>query len=949
MSSLPSPLRILVVENHPQQREDLVGLLQGWQLQGWRYEVYTAEGRVGADDFYQSLLDDAINKARTHRCHLAIVDMRLKDDSDSRDTSGLALVPQLAPTVSIIYSGKGDVVTVSEALAPEDEVRKDVPLRAYKFIEKASGKELLKKAIEKAAGEIWHRREIEFVSFAEFTCEALAQRLTALGDGEIHADEVEDMLRRLFPGAKRLRIEAVNEAQQKGLSVPRGHSIVVKVTQDAHFSSYVVKLTTKREPKAWTNVSDELTTTREAKAWTNVSDELNRFNRVRPFFTGQRYASVVGSPIRLWNLTGIVYEFLAGDEEHPICSLADYYRDNQAEAINKVLDNIRRLWRRLYETPVQQRKPVFRAYDEAWNEKLSQRLIEFSPYPTPYADVLAKLNLPNPFTWIAQKIALQENGTYQDGGLPDTAFAICHGDLHSENIFTDTRQDVWLIDYERTGEGPLLQDFTELENDILTSLVNLQSTDTKQFAQLVCALIEPKNLIPKQQLATFSAHSEAGKAFEVICGWRELASSVLGVGGGDKRQYYYGLLFNALFRLTLLWREQGDEAFVASVKLSQATRCLILAGMVCHRLDNWTKSWPSQEWEAVCRTTHHSMDELAILHLSDIHLGTHTQAQVYCSQLETDLLDGLGQKSLDYLVLNGDMADKANPGEYDAALWLVERLMKQFQLTPDQIIVVPGNHDVSYIQSRRAYSRFVFDPVADEDEAKRSIVQANGRAICDDETAYEARLEPFADFYQKVRQSTYSLSRNQQAIVQVFPEHKLLFLSLNSAHEVDHFYQQRASIFAPALAHGLDQISADYKDWLKIAVWHHPLGGPEAMNTEFMQQLAVRGFQICMHGHIHEAIEDYHKFDDRLGLRVIGAGTFGAPVRQQTTSIPLQYNLITLNPNECSVKIESRKKEKPEGAWMADARWIEKLRNPQPWYTFKVKWGFCIEDKGGKS
>ncbi|MBE2234262.1 MAG: CHAT domain-containing protein [Anaerolinea sp.] len=573
--STPTLLRVLVVENDPQWRGDHV-----MNLKRWGYAAWAAEPTEDTPDQFEALRKDAIDKAKHYRCHVALVDMRLKNDDDPSDTSGLNLVRDLAPTVSIIVSGHGDRKTARDALKSPP----DVPERAYDFVGKEDGPEVLKKAIEEVERETWHWREVEFVSSPAFACDALARCLTALGDGQIQADEVEDMLRRLFPAAKRLKIEAVNEAQRKGLSVPRGHSIVVKVTQDEHFSSYVVKLTT---------------TTHEAREWTTASDELKRFNKVRPFFTGLRFAAVVGSPVRLWNLMGIVYEFLAGDEDRPICSLADYYRDNSAEDINNVLSNIRRFWRRLYEKRTQQRKSVFQAYDMAWNRKLSQRLIEFRTYSLSYPDALVKLNLPDPFTWLADMIVLQDNGNYQDGGLPDTTFADCHGDLHSENIFTDTHQDVWLIDYERTGEGPLLQDFAELENDILTSLVDLQATEAEQFAQLVCALIESNSLVPEQQLALFPADSEAGKAFTVIHAWRELACSVLGASGGDRRQYYYGLLFNALFRLTLLLREQGDKAFVISGKLSQATRCLILAGMLCHRLDkrNIGQMWPPKEWE----------------------------------------------------------------------------------------------------------------------------------------------------------------------------------------------------------------------------------------------------------------------------------------------------------------------------------------------------------------
>lgn len=571
---LPGPFRILVVENDPVQRANLVDLLQGWQ-----YEVYAAEVPEGAEDKHQALLDDARRKAHTHRCHLAIVDMRLKDDNESTDTSGLALVPELAPTVSIIRSGYGSVQTVRAALKSPPEV----PRRAYNFIDKGERTEELKRVIEEAAEEIWHQGKIDFAPAPDFTCEELAKKLSELGN-KILPDEVGDVLRRLFPAAKRLKVVAVNEAQQNRLTVPRGHSVVIKITQDDHLAHYIAKLTNVAQGDA---------------RWNDEFDELKRFNRVRPFLNGNRYAAVVGTPIRLWNLTGVVYEFLSSDQKYPIRSFADFYLDNaEASDIELSLRNLLDFWLPVYERRTQQPKTIFKAYDDAWGGKLSRRLLEFKDSPLiVYPGFITPFRLPNPFSWLTKKIALRENGEYRDGGLPDTQIAICHGDLHSENIFTDSRQDVWLIDYERTGEGPLLQDFTEFENDVLTSLLSLKVDEIPLFAQLVCKVVEPVDLTLPTGQSEFGARGEASRAYETIRVWRDLAISVLGASGGDKKQYYYGLLFNAIFRLTLLLREQGEVAFASSTKLAQGTRCLILAGILCHRLDNWTKSWPPEEWK----------------------------------------------------------------------------------------------------------------------------------------------------------------------------------------------------------------------------------------------------------------------------------------------------------------------------------------------------------------
>jgi hypothetical protein len=99
--------------------------------------------------------------------------------------------------------------------------------------------------------------------------------------------------------------------------------------------------------------------------------------------------------------------------------------------------------------------------------------------------------------------------------------------------------------------------------------------------------------------------------------------------------------------------------------------------------------------------------------------------------------------------------------------------------------------------------------------------------------------------------------------------------------------------------------------------------------------LSVHKFQIYMHGHIHEAVESFYKYDDRRGIQIIGAGTFGASSKEQILGIPLQYNLLTFDPDERTITVKTRKKEKPDGAWSADARWGDKNK-PDPFYVIDL-------------
>jgi 3',5'-cyclic AMP phosphodiesterase CpdA len=307
------------------------------------------------------------------------------------------------------------------------------------------------------------------------------------------------------------------------------------------------------------------------------------------------------------------------------------------------------------------------------------------------------------------------------------------------------------------------------------------------------------------------------------------------------------------------------------------------------------------------------------------------QARLYRTQLEADLTRGLQVNRLEYLVISGDIADQSTPEEYTAAYELVDALVKRFGLDADRVVIVPGNHDLNWDLSEDAYPFVPKRKLQEKPPAGWTIPGDDTGTLIRQEDLYRRRFAYFSDFYKKVFGGIeYPLDYVDQAILNERPKDRLLFLALNSCWEIDHYYRGRASINMPALAKILEQLGSDHYDaWVKIAVWHHPVTGREAMNDAFLELLAVHGFQLCMHGHIHEAIEGFHKYNDERGLHIIGAGTYRAPAQEQVPGIPLQYNLLIFDPNNGTLTVETRKKEKPDGAWSADARWGNK-NNPQP-------------------
>jgi hypothetical protein len=297
---------------------------------------------------------------------------------------------------------------------------------------------------------------------------------------------------------------------------------------------------------------------------------------------------------------------------------------------------------------------------------------------------------------------------------------------------------------------------------------------------------------------------------------------------------------------------------------------------------------------------------------------------------------------IDYMILSGDIADHSLEDEYRAAAEFTMSLAAQFSITKDRIIFTPGNHDVNWELSQQAYGFVPSFKLPDTLAAGRHIPANPVGALIRNDEQYTRRFEQFDRFVRSIGTGVgYPSDYIDQGVLFKDSSDRILFLSLNSCWELDHYFTTRASINPEALTRVLDSISsAEYDDWLKIAVWHHPVSGDQAMPDDFLEVLAVHGFVIGMHGHIHRAIDPQYIYDERRHIHIIGAGTFGAPSRQQVVGIPLQYNLITINCERRLATVHSRKKETRYGSWSADARWGDK-NNPKAHYDIDLneRWG----------
>jgi small GTP-binding protein len=315
---------------------------------------------------------------------------------------------------------------------------------------------------------------------------------------------------------------------------------------------------------------------------------------------------------------------------------------------------------------------------------------------------------------------------------------------------------------------------------------------------------------------------------------------------------------------------------------------------------------------------------IKILHLPGIGLSNKQEARIYRQQLILDLRERFKLEQVDYLVISGNLANNATPEEYEVVSDMLDDLTFELKLPSNRIIIAPGNHDLNWDASEDAYEQFISSRKLPASLDETYIAMPDG-ALKRDEAKYRKRFTNFATFYRRICNQAYPLTYEDQGKIHVFPEHKLVFLTLNSAWQIDHRYQNRASINNQVVKKAVVRISNRYEDYYKIAVWHHPVSGPETMqDTAFLELLARKGFEVCLHGHINQAKERSYEYDFKRKLHIIGGGTLGAPAREQITYSPVRYNLLEFDLKKGTIDVYTGKEERSDFVTIGTSQFIVK-------------------------
>ncbi len=536
--------RVLIVDNDVDTRDSHFELLALWN-----YIPFKADGSG------ESLCKNAIYLAREKRCQIALVDLRLEDDNDVDDKSGLELIRQLDPAKCIVVTGYGNDQIAADILEESGAVA---------YVGKQYGPEILKQKIQRESQKIcsaYHKVRVTPQAVLDYIANYFASEIP-----EEYIDQIGDILIRLFPRARELRIEKLGEKQRASSTdvTLRPRSVILKVYEDNR-QPVIVKLARAHKIKI------------EADKFENLIDG---------HIVAHRHPRLERSEV-LWDIGGALYSSLGLKDFRTFPS---FYIESGIDKVTRSLEQFfAETWSSLYkETRKDVNTSLIDLYFKIWgNEWYSKRVAEFGEIGKDDPWIGTHLNEfggIDPLSWLQHKID-SDNETILTS-KQDIRVCVTHGDLHSGNLLVDQDDVSWVIDFERSGEGHILQDFVELETDLVIRLAS-HVQDVAEFYKLCLVIVRPYEIRKfRPSEISSSQNPEYLKMLHTISQLRFLAKKSTGVT--DARQYLIGMLFNAIFRATLTSRDFRNTA---------QARALMLASIICHRLDHWEMPWPPDKWK----------------------------------------------------------------------------------------------------------------------------------------------------------------------------------------------------------------------------------------------------------------------------------------------------------------------------------------------------------------
>lgn len=575
MGKLPRHGRILIVDNDDNVLKALSHSL----------------GREGYEVFIAKSAEEAKRNIPLFQPHVAIVDIRLRDDNDPLDQSGFDLIRE-------VYGEYGHAMRlIGVTGSPGRSAASKASGLVSGFILKDHGTrnidndELVQK-IEGAREELGINLSVEVEFRKPLSLLGLVDMIKAyrdLDDTERKriSIELEELIRKLF----RTELEVRGTYMHPG----RGGSGVVlmrPVVEGTKGQHFVIKFGPRE----------------------NITTELKKYNLFVKPFVGKHATQLIDiadKPVETLNLAGLKFSFAGMSVDEPRDFNA-FYRDTKVTndqlcaSLDYLFHETCKSW---YQAKRDWSDRTANALAIAYESQLSldrEKLAEVN-------DTFSRLSHGTQLHGLSFEYEDQKHVRVKFGEVsflfpsplsflennrdkfPVPRFECrTHGDLNSRNIFVDEDNKIWLIDFFKTGWGPILRDYAELECAIKFELIDTNNLGA--LYEFEKALLTPDHFGKPIEFANKFHVGELDRAQSAIAKLRKLAQDDL--ESLDIREYYIGIFYYAIKMMT--W-EGVSSAEIDRYPIRQR-HALMSAAMIAYRLENWGDNW--QGWPDERPVTH---------------------------------------------------------------------------------------------------------------------------------------------------------------------------------------------------------------------------------------------------------------------------------------------------------------------------------------------------------
>ena len=305
-----------------------------------------------------------------------------------------------------------------------------------------------------------------------------------------------------------------------------------------------------------------------------IEEEYDNFKEyVQPFLGGGRNTSVLDLR-RTPHLGGIIYSLLGTSNER-LEDFGEFYRHVDVSQINDVLDRLFLDTCGAWYANHGQLQPLDLAADY-------QQLLEYTPGRLEHVVVEQLKSVQGrdrlSFNHLRSRRTFT-NPWLATAGLSlvlPTYICITHGDFNHHNLLVDSTGNMWMIDFQGTGQSHILRDVAILDSAVRFQLLTAEEATLKERLHMEEVLCSIERFSQIEQLATWlSTENQAlAKAYTTVVHLRTLACRLVERNPiDDISEFYIALLYTALYTLRF-----------SSLPSGQREHALLSASLLVDRL-----------------------------------------------------------------------------------------------------------------------------------------------------------------------------------------------------------------------------------------------------------------------------------------------------------------------------------------------------------------------------